>query len=586
VQLPFRGYRLEAGGRQAMGERASPVVCASDEHQAVTVAVPEFWQQFPKAISVDNNRLRVGLFPNEANASDCFELQGGEQKTHVVWLHIGDASIDRASGCRSLEWARDPVCVFPDAQWCDATDALQALDVETGESLERLKTLLEQGRSGPQGIAANREAVDEYGWRNYGDIFADHEQLHYHGTHQLISHYNNQFDMLHGFLIHALRDSDRTWWEWGDALARHVVDIDIYNTTEDKAGYNGGMFWFTDHYLHAHTSTHRTYSQHNRGSHGKQYGGGPSPEHNFTSGLLLHFCLTGNRDSRDAVLRLADWVIAMDDGGRNILGVLDDGPTGRVSVSRNRGLARAAGNSINALLDAWLVAGDKKYLDLAEALIRRCIHPNDDVAAQHLLNVERNWSYTIFLSALAKYLRLKVDADAFDDMFDYARASLVHYGEWMLENEQPYFDQIGELEFPTEAWAAQEFRKANVLRLAGQFADEPLRARMFVRGDELADRGWEDLLRFSTRTTARSLAIMMTEGQTDCALRSRPALQLPAAPRQQDFGRPEVFVSQRERIKQAAKTLPGVVRLVSRLANPVRWMRYLQKTSPNGTSRD
>ena len=55
-------------------------------------------------------------------------------------------------------------------------------------------------------------------------------------------------------------------------LANHVVDIDIYHTTRDKAAYCGGLFWFTDHYLDAATSTHRTYSHENAPDDGSPYG--------------------------------------------------------------------------------------------------------------------------------------------------------------------------------------------------------------------------------------------------------------------------------------------------------------------------
>ena len=34
-------------------------------------------------------------------------------------------------------------------------------------------------------------------------------------------------------------------------LARHVVDIDIYHTTNDKSAYNHGLFWHTEHYVDA-----------------------------------------------------------------------------------------------------------------------------------------------------------------------------------------------------------------------------------------------------------------------------------------------------------------------------------------------
>jgi hypothetical protein len=540
---------------------------------SVTVAIPEFWQQFPKALTIDSNRLRIGLFPREFN--DLFELQGGERKTHTIWLRFAESESDSGvANCRALEWVHSPMPVHAVADWCDTTGALPALAIPSAESNESLQKILDDATSGPDSISVQREKVDEYGWRNYGEVVADHERLHYRGAQPLVSHYNNQFDMLYGFLIHGLRTADTNWWQWGDALARHVVDIDIYHTGEDRAAYNGGLFWFTDHYMHAHTSTHRTYSKFNRSTWKQSYGGGPGPEHNFTSGLLLHYCLTGDEISRDAVVTLAEWVIGMDDGRRTLLGLLDNESTGL--ATNGQVLGRAAGNSINALMDAWTLTADKKYLEFLEVLIRRCIHPNDDVGARQLLDVEKSWSYTVFLRSLSKYLDLKVEAEQIDDMYGYAQASLTHYARWMLENERPYFDQLEKLEFPTEAWPAQELRKANVLRLAARHVDEPLRTLLLDRGDTLGDRAWKDLMGFETRASARAVAIVMTEGLLDCTLRSRTFAAARRFVASGDFGQPSKYISQRERVKSAAQHPAGIARIIARLANPISWARKLR----------
>ena len=94
--------------------------------------------------------------------------------------------------------------------------------------------------------------------------YADHEQAYYDGPRPVISHYNNQFDMVLGGILQLARTEDPAWWDLFEPLARHVVDIDLYHTTRDRPAYNGGLFWFTDHYLDAATSTHRTYSRANR----------------------------------------------------------------------------------------------------------------------------------------------------------------------------------------------------------------------------------------------------------------------------------------------------------------------------------
>ena len=97
-------------------------------------------------------------------------------------------------------------------------------------------------------------------------------------------------------------------------------------------------------------------------SRGSSYGGGPSCEHNYTTGLLHYHFLTGSPEARESVLSLADWVIRMDDGRNTVFGLLDNGPTGAASATVSEdfhGPGRGAGNSINALLDGWILTGSE-----------------------------------------------------------------------------------------------------------------------------------------------------------------------------------------------------------------------------------
>merc|ERR1712000_180129 len=125
---------------------------------------------------------------------------------------------------------------------------------------------------------------------------------------------------IYGFARQFARTGDTRWFELMDDLARHVTDIDIYHTEEDRAEYHGGLFWHTDHYLDAHTATHRTFTRYNdTSSTPGQTGGGPASEHCYTTGLLYHYYLTGTEASRDAVLELAHWMIATHEGQGGLL---------------------------------------------------------------------------------------------------------------------------------------------------------------------------------------------------------------------------------------------------------------------------
>jgi hypothetical protein len=574
VVLPFRGYRSQTAGGLVSGLRASPIVSLRGDQAALTVAVPEFWQQFPKGLGVAKGELSVDLFAPQPGQRH--ELQGGEQKTHTLWLHFGPATEEESL---SLEWAHRPALARAEPSWYADSGAVFLLDTpDSDRAPTSFDTLLEEALTGPNSFFAKREQIDEYGWRHFGETYADHENEHYAGPKPVVSHYNNQYDLVNGLLLQYLRSGDPRWWQLADPLARHVIDIDIYHTDRDRPAYSGGMFWHTDHYRDAATVGHRAYSRANRPP-GKPYGGGPGNEHNWGTGLLHYYYLTGDPLAREAVLGLAGWVVRLDDGSLRLLGLIDDGPTGLASRTGGdlfHGPGRGGGNSINALLDGWLLTGAQSWLDKAEELIRRCIHPRDDLAAMDLTNPEHRWSYTVFLSVLARYLDLKAEAGQMDEAFAWARAVLRHYGAWLVEHERPYFDQVERLDFPNETWAAQEMRKANVLRLAARSADAPLRERLRQRGDELADRAWHDVFRFPTRTSTRSLAILLTEGARDACLRAEADEAVGPAGPPAAFGPPQRFVPQRQRVRQQLRTAGGLLRALLRAADPRRWPRALR----------
>jgi hypothetical protein len=571
VPCSFPGYRVRVNGQETHGERANPVLSLQGDEWAIDVAVPEFWQQFPKALEVEGRALRIQLFPRQSG--DLFELQGGEQKTHVVWLRFA------APGQPPLTWVHQPLCVHASPEYYAASGALPYLLSAEEDPDPRLQELLANVVEGCNSFFARREVIDEYGWRNYGELYADHEAAYYQGPAPIISHYNNQYDPVYGTLLQFFRTGDSRWLDLHDALARHMIDIDIYHTDRDRAAYNGGLFWHTDHYIDAATASHRSFSRANATANSHSYGGGPGSAHNYTTGLLHYYYHTGDRAAREAVLSLANWVINMDDGKQHILGWVDDGPTGFANSNAEvdfSGPGRGVGNSVNALLDGWLLSRERRYLEKAEELIRRVVHPKDDVAARNFLNAELRWSYTIFLSALLRYLDVKAEAGDLGFMYAYAQASLVRYAAWMAEHERPYFDQAEKLEYPTETWAAQEFRKANVMRLAAAHADEPLQTRLLQRGHELSERAWADLLRFPSRTTTRPLALVMIEGAKDSYLRACTSPPAPRPPAMHDFGQPQPFVCQKLRVRARMKSARGLLTIFSRLINPYYWgmLRY------------
>jgi len=209
------------------------------------------------------------------------------------------------------------------------------------------------------------------------------------------------------------------------------------------------------------------------------------------------------------------------------------------------GPGRGAGNSINALLDAYLLTSAEPYLYKAEALIRRCIHPADDIRAHGLDDVEYRWSYTVFLQVLSKYLDLKADKGDIDYMYSYARASLLHYATWVLEHEVPYTRVFDRVKIPTETWPAQDIRKSCVLHLAAKYATDPERRSAFRQQAEFFFQTCiQDLQTFPTRTLTRPIVLLLTNAYIHTYFQQHLDETGPSPTQPDDFGRPQKFIPQ------------------------------------------
>ncbi len=553
VPTTFRGYRLRAG-TERHGYRATPAVVLGSAAVGVGVAVPHFWQNFPKALEASGRTLNLGLLPHQF--ADLHELQGGEQKTHECLVAFGPAG----SLPVLLEWGRDRAVVVPDPAWTIATAAVDFL-APLGPGHE---ALVDSAIEGPDRFEAKREIIDEYGWRHFGEIYGDHEAVGHPGPMPLVSHYNNQYDPVAGFALQWLRTADVRWWRAMTELAAHVIDIDIYHTTRDKSAYNGGLFWHTYHYGDADTATHRTYPLRGKG---RTFGGGPSADHNYPTGLMLCYFLTGNDAARRAAIGLAEYVIQLDDGRRSRFRWLSHADTGQAiqTAPAFYGPARASGNSLNALVDGHRLTGDARFLRKAEQLVRRVVHPADDIATNQLDEPEIRWFYAMFLQALGKYLHYRAEHGWLDEEYAYGRAALLHYARWMAGHEYPYLDKPEKLEFPTETWAAQDIRKNDIFCFAALHATGAERDRFVERASFFHRHSIASLAAMPTRTFARPVVVLLTSGFMETWLAAEAGAAEPVPAVSPAFGVPGVFVPQRVIALRRAKRLAmaGAVLLVA-----------------------
>ncbi len=512
VPMQYKGYRCKCDNYTQTGNRASPMIGIDYKNFSINVGIEKFWQNFPKSLRANGNRIELNLLPEQF--PDLIELQPGEKKTHHFFIDLS-GHLDKAA------LTENPIHISLNQEWINRCQVLPFELVK--DEQDPIGKIIQEGIMGPDSFFAKREIIDEYGWRNFGDIYADHEADLYKGEDIFISHYNNQYDPLYGFLIQYLLTGDNKWFELANDLARHITDIDIYHTDEDRDEYNGGAFWHTDHYLDAKTSSHRSYSQfHEYVYEGHAGGGGPGGEHCYTTGLYYHYLLTGCEASKQAVLELSNWIThfyegsgtffdllvslrnAKEDGFKNIL-------TGKYSLDRGTGYY------VNALLDKFLLTNDKTVLQQAEKVINNTVHPLDDIDKRDLGDIERRWFYTIFLQNVCRYMTIKEDLFELDDEYHHAKDALLHYALWMVKNEYPYLEKPDVLEFPNHTWTAQDFRKVNILVFAADYVDEQKQTYL-EKASQLHNYIVENLSIEPTRTYCRILVILM---QNHIPLRSR-----------------------------------------------------------------
>ena len=553
------------------GKRATPIVTVSDGENFLGVTMPEFWENFPKRIRVENDAIYLDLFLDET------ELQGGEQKTHTFYISHGRDNITE----EPMVWCRSPALCYADPEWYAASGAIPYLTPKANDPNATYLSLVDQAIEGDDTFLHKREVIDEYGWRNYGDIYGDHEATRHQGPTPLISHYNNQYDCVLGFAIQFLRSGDRRWWDQMIACANHTCDIDVYHTEQDKAAYNGGLFWHTYHYADADTSTHRSYpksltkatqdsQQTNMEELGetakvlqKSYavGGGPSASHNYNAGLALAYHLTGNLQYQETAIGLADFVINMENPSTTPFRFLSREYTGLATESGGGGYhgpGRASANSVNALLVGYQLTSHPHYLSKAEQIIRRVSHPKQNLDKLDLLNAELRWFYTMYLQALGNYLDLKIEVNQLDEHYAYGQLTLLHYARWMAKHERPILDTPEKLQYPNETWAAQDMRKVEVFQYAAKHTVGDEKQIFLDKAEEFFRYVERTLDGFETKSLCRPVVLMMNFGWSHAWWQKHPETQAPTPDNtvsDDDFGEWNMFVPQKQIAIKRAKMI-------------------------------
>jgi len=87
---------------------------------------------------------------------------------------------------------------------------------------------------------------------------------------------------------------------------------------------------------------------------------------------------------------------------------------------------------------------------------------------------------------------------------------LLHYGRWMAEHEYPYLDRPEKLQYPNETWAAQDLRKAVVLRSAARAAGPDEGTRLIKRASFFSEDALARLTALPTTQLTRPMVLLLS----------------------------------------------------------------------------
>ncbi|OGJ85006.1 MAG: hypothetical protein A2268_13790 [Candidatus Raymondbacteria bacterium RifOxyA12_full_50_37] len=422
VPMRYQGFRLSQSRTVlAQGDQARGVLVVSSKNSGIGLGMRHFWQNFPAALSIGDSACAAHLFPG--SFGDWYELRGGEQKTHELTVtFFNPAKSPIVDITHLLTAAQYPLLLRALPAYYMSTKAFfpfGPVDTVRAKNYEHTSASA-IAPTGPvqRTYFSQRWVIDEWGWRDFGDAFADHECDHTKkgGYDFPVSHYNNEYDVADGAFGQWVRSGERAWFTLAEEQARHSADIDIYHTCGDLSPYNHGMFAHTTHGCAAWRSGHRSFPIEGTKFNITYASGGPETGHQYTHGLFQYFYLSGIRFVLDAALENAEF---SQDARQRYVWLkkkgLDNNPRGYP-------------NLLLGQMNAYLITGEQRYYDQAMELIRMVQpggrKPGVDMGMGML---GRNLDY---------FLSWKEAVDGHDRDFSDARATLLDVGDLVLRSDK------------------------------------------------------------------------------------------------------------------------------------------------------
>jgi hypothetical protein len=240
------------------GQHAAGGAFITDGTHGLAVAVPNFWQLYPKGFELRPDGLTVNILP--ALPADVFakESQNAEDLIRLYYCYDrGQYRIKRGlefstdlyvrfaatSDARFAAWAGRPLyAVAPPAHYC-ASGVFGIVEPQQAGLFDAYEKMAAEGLVQ---LEKNRQKKHEYGWMNFGDW---HGERHFNWG-------NHEYDMMGALALQFIRTGNPQWLRWAEECTRHSTTIDTVHypwqarmagrVYAHSVGHVGGFFDMTD----------------------------------------------------------------------------------------------------------------------------------------------------------------------------------------------------------------------------------------------------------------------------------------------------------------------------------------------------
>jgi hypothetical protein len=290
-------YTVSSGAR---GTHAEGFAEWSDAKRTVTLAVHDFWQNYPKGLKVTNDGIELGLCPrlppDEYTAfkgtTDEYKLyyylldgrykfRQGASKTHDIWIEFAASGAAPAA----VRMQRSVLRALAPPAWYSTTKVFGELAAPSTTGL--LAQYDAAFRAGFSQYMRDRASERAYGMLNFGDWYGE----------RVINWGNGEYDTQKALLVQFARTGDVRYFLPGEEMEWHNRDVDTIQYHRDPTRV-GGVY----HHAIGHTGGYYSVTP--------IPGQGIAPgiltvDHVYTEGHLAYYFLTGDRYSMETARKIA-----------------------------------------------------------------------------------------------------------------------------------------------------------------------------------------------------------------------------------------------------------------------------------------